>query len=255
MGFQFGGGCNSTATSSLSGVGAAQGFTLKPSEPGAVTASSFCFKPPVASAAATTSTASISSVFGSGSLSGFTFKPPDASAVTSSTVGSSSIFGAVPSGFNFKPPEPSSSTDAASNAAEADDEEEYKPPKPDSVKHSEEDAFYNVRCKLFYKKDEGWQDRGVGNLFLKPCDKKTQLLIRAETTLGNIMLNVLVTDKMPVGRQGTNNVSIVCVPNPPLDAAKKSKTPICMLIRVKTSDMADELLKHLTECKEKAASD
>ena len=46
--------------------------------------------------------------------------------------------------------------------------------------------FFPNRCKLFYKKDEGWAERGVGNLFLKPCGEKTQLLIRADTSIGNL---------------------------------------------------------------------
>jgi len=40
------------------------------------------------------------------------------------------------------------------------------------------------RCKLFYKKGEGWAERGIGNLYLKPSGEKTQLLVRADTTLG-----------------------------------------------------------------------
>lgn len=40
------------------------------------------------------------------------------------------------------------------------------------------------RCKLYYQKDGQWVDRGVGNLHLKPCEGKTQLLVRADTNLG-----------------------------------------------------------------------
>ena len=46
------------------------------------------------------------------------------------------------------------------------------------------------RCKLFYKKDSNWVEKGVGNLHLKELDDgKTQLLIRADTNLGGILIN------------------------------------------------------------------
>ena len=46
--------------------------------------------------------------------------------------------------------------------------------------------FFSVhcRCKLFAQQDGKYQERGIGNLFLKPCDTKTQLIIRADTPLG-----------------------------------------------------------------------
>ena len=40
------------------------------------------------------------------------------------------------------------------------------------------------RCKLFVQRDNSWKEKGVGNLHLKPCSGKTQLLIRADTSLG-----------------------------------------------------------------------
>lgn len=66
---------------------------------------------------------------------------------------------------------------------------------------------------------------------------------------GNILLNVLIPPKMPCTRTGKNNVLIVCVPNPPIDE-KNPTVPVTMLIRVKTSEDADELHKVLLEKKE-----
>ena len=43
----------------------------------------------------------------------------------------------------------------------------------------------HFRCKLFYQKDGAWTERGVGHLHLKKIDEKTQLLVRADTNLGN----------------------------------------------------------------------
>ena len=37
---------------------------------------------------------------------------------------------------------------------------------------------------MYYNKDGAWIEKGVGNLHLKPCSGKTQLLIRADTNLG-----------------------------------------------------------------------
>jgi len=70
---------------------------------------------------------------------------------------------------------------------------------------------------------------------------------------GNILLNILLTSNIPASRQGTNNVSLVCAPTTPQNSGDKcpSRTPTCMLIRVKTSDMADELFNHISKCKDK----
>ena len=54
------------------------------------------------------------------------------------------------------------------------------------------------RCKLFYKKGTEFADKGLGMLHLKPVDgsKKTQLLVRAETSLGNILLNIMLNKQV-----------------------------------------------------------
>lgn len=45
--------------------------------------------------------------------------------------------------------------------------------------------FFLHRCKLFYKKDNEFKEKGVGTLHLKPAgNEKTQLLVRADTNLG-----------------------------------------------------------------------
>jgi len=67
--------------------------------------------------------------------------------------------------------------------------------------------------------------------------------------LGNILLNIVLNKSIPVSRQGTNNVSLICVPNPPIEKTKDDKAPVCLLIRVKTSETADELLSQMNSCK------
>ncbi|KAM5332614.1 nuclear pore complex protein Nup50 [Glossophaga mutica] len=131
-----------------------------------------------------------------------------------------------------------------------DEEENDEPPKVVVTEVKEEDAFYSKKCKLFYKKDNEFKEKGVGTLHLKPtANQKTQLLVRADTNLGNILLNVLVPPSMPCTRTGKNNVLIVCVPNPPVDE-KNATSPVTMLIRVKTSEDADELHRVLVEKKD-----
>lgn len=54
------------------------------------------------------------------------------------------------------------------------------------------------RCKLFYKKDNEFKEKGVGTLHLKPTtNQKTQLLVRADTNLGGYLFfqvaQVLIT--------------------------------------------------------------
>ena len=59
----------------------------------------------------------------------------------------------------------------------------------------------------------------------------------------------MLTSSVPLAKQGKNNVSMVCVPNPPVDLKADAQKPVPMLIRVKTSDDADELLNKLNEMK------
>ncbi|KAF5929558.1 hypothetical protein HPG69_006280, partial [Diceros bicornis minor] len=189
-----------------------------------------------------------SSILGSlnsGPLTGFSFSS-----------GNSSLFGKdstqnkpVSSPFSTKTLE--SQAEGSNNECKGGDEEENdEPPKVVVTEVKEEDAFYSKKCKLFYKKDNEFKEKGVGTLHLKPTvNQKTQLLVRADTNLGNILLNVLIPPNMPCTRTGKNNVLIVCVPNPPIDE-KNATIPVTMLIRVKTSEDADELHKILLEKKD-----
>ncbi|NXR83026.1 NUP50 protein, partial [Pycnonotus jocosus] len=180
---------------------------------------------------------------GSGTLSSFSFTP-----------GNSGLFGKDANQAKSVTAASSSLLEAQKDTGGSDDkggeEEEEEPPKVIVNEVKEDDAFYSKKCKLFYKKDNEFKEKGVGTLHLKPAgNEKTQLLVRADTNLGNILLNVLIPPKMPCTRTGKNNVLIVCVPNPPIDE-KNPAVPVTMLIRVKTSEDADELHKILLEKKE-----
>ncbi|XP_014827636.1 PREDICTED: nuclear pore complex protein Nup50 [Poecilia mexicana] len=134
-------------------------------------------------------------------------------------------------------------------AADDKDEESEEPPKPEVKEVKEDDAFYSKKCKLFYKKESEFKEKGVGTLHLKrTAEGKTQMIVRADTNLGNILLNILVPSTLPCSRVGKNNVMVVCVPNPPVDD-KNPSVAVPLLIRVKTAEDADELHKTLEEKK------
>ncbi|XP_075066345.1 nuclear pore complex protein Nup50 isoform X2 [Mixophyes fleayi] len=176
----------------------------------------------------------------SGTAAGFSF-----------TAGAASLFGKDSSKTSSVTPSISVQTDSSGKNEESGggEEEEEEPPKVTVQAVKEEDAFFSKKCKLFYKKENEFKEKGVGTLHLKPVgDEKTQLLVRADTNLGNVLLNILVQPSMPCSRTGKNNVMIVCVPNPPIDE-KNPNVPVTMLVRVKTSEDADELHKILVEKK------
>ncbi|XP_076860948.1 nuclear pore complex protein Nup50 [Brachyhypopomus gauderio] len=172
-----------------------------------------------------------SSVLGSlasAGASGFSFSPSSSSSSSSSpslfggTVGT----GSSAATFSFTAAKTdtggSSRTAADENGA---DEESDEPPVPVVKEIKEKDAFYSKKCKLFYKKESEFKEKGVGTLHLKlVADGKLQLLVRADTNLGNILLNIMVPSSMPCTRTGKNNVMVVCVPNPPVDD-KNPATP------------------------------
>ena len=46
---------------------------------------------------------------------------------------------------------------------------------------------------------------------------KAILLMRNDTHLGKILLNISLSPQLPVSRAGKNNVLLMCPPNPPLN--------------------------------------
>lgn len=136
------------------------------------------------------------------------------------------------------PPAADKPADDKENGAVGGDDDEDEPPKVEFKAVVEEDSIFSQRCKVFVKNDGNFADRGVGTLYLKPVkdSKKVQLLVRADTNLGNILVNLILNDSIPTQRMGKNNVMLVCIPTP------ETEKPTPMLLRVKTSEEADELL-------------
>lgn len=125
-------------------------------------------------------------------------------------------------------------------------EENDEPPKVEYNPVVEKNSVYEKKCKIFIKKDDNYVDNGVGTLYIKKVDdnEKHQLLVRANTNLGTILMNLLLSSAIPCQRIGKNNVMLVCIPLPD---SKPPPTPV--LIRVKTSDEADQLLETLNKYK------
>lgn len=127
-----------------------------------------------------------------------------------------------------------------------ENEDEDAPPKVDYKPIVEENSVYEKKCKVSVKKDGNFIDKGVGTLYIKKVEEngKHQLLVRANTNLGNVLLNLILGSAIPTQRMGKNNVMMVCIPTPDY-----KPPPVPILIRVKTTEEADELLETLNKYK------
>lgn len=214
---------NSTATVAAATTTAAAQFSFSAA------------KSPTDSAGASVNAASTVTAAPTQSL--FSFKPTTA-------------FGSSSTGFSFssggfqapKPANNDNKDNADTNGGDANaDDESDEPPKVEFKPVVEEESIYSKRCKVFVKEEGDFKDRGTGTLYLKKVkDDKVQLIVRADTNLGNILLNFLLTSAAPPKRL-KNNAMIVCVPTPEADATK----PKSVLIRVKTEDDASELIQEI----------
>ena len=97
---------------------------------------------------------------------------------------------------------------------------------------------------------------------MKEEQSKAILLMRNDTTLGNILLNVCLSPQLPVSRAGKNNVLLMCPPNPPLELKPTNQSEeipvqsgsgeiVTYLIRVKTSQLADQLFELIKKLQSK----
>jgi len=148
--------------------------------------------------------------------------------------------------FSFgKPP------DSNQGKEEGEEDEDEEPPKVEFNPVVEEDARYSQRVKVYVKKGEKYNDCGVGTLYLKEVSGKFQAIVRADTSLGNLIFNIIITKDLPCQKLGKNNVMIICHPLPPT-ADPKTKTippPAPVLLKVKTEEEATQLLAEFEKCK------
>ncbi|CAG0883213.1 unnamed protein product [Cyprideis torosa] len=159
--------------------------------------------------------------------------------------------GVKPFSFGATPVAP-----ATAQTEDAQDEESDEPPKVEVKEVKEPEAFFSRRCKLFYRAEDSYKDKGVGTLHLKTLESgKTQLLVRADTNLGNILLNVCIDGVSATTK--TNGVIFSCIPHPPLDPSGKRiphDKPVIFLVKVRTAEMAEDLCKHMRNPPRKAAA-
>lgn len=168
--------------------------------------------------------------------SSFKFAPYQSSGTSAST-----------NGFTFSAPAISvTSASTESPAVNGDNDEDDTPPKVEFTPVIEKDYIYTIRCKIFVKKDGQFGDRGVGNLFLKQIEnsEKVQLIVRADTNLGNLLCNFILSESIPMQRMGKKDVMLVCLPTPDF-----KPPPVPILLRVKSPDEADTLLETLEKYK------
>lgn len=70
--------------------------------------------------------------------------------------------------------------------------------------------------------------------------QSVRLLLRNDTSLGNILMNVRLTAEVPMTLT-KNNLIVVCPANPPLGKEGEETGPVTYLIRVKTAQQAEQL--------------
>uniref|UniRef100_A0A182NB96 RanBD1 domain-containing protein n=1 Tax=Anopheles dirus TaxID=7168 RepID=A0A182NB96_9DIPT len=213
-------------------------------------------KPAAPAPSSTPAPAPSSGGFASGATKPFSFGAASSSTVSTSSpsfFAGASTFGTgkpAAGGFTFgnvaKPtatPDSSAAGAADKGATEAEADED-EPPKVEFTPVEEKDSLFSKRCKLFVKAAGSYSDRGVGTLHIKKVDGKVQLLVRADTSLGNILLNIILNESVPLQRMGKNNVMMICLPTP-----DSKPPPTSVLLRVKTTEEADELHETLLKYK------
>ncbi|CAN8026519.1 unnamed protein product, partial [Ixodes persulcatus] len=208
------------------------------------------------STASGVSTGGITFNFNTGSQASKVDMPGSSAISTSKSISGFPNLGAPAAGkptfsFTLAATAPTATQENSEGSDDDSDDEELSPPHPLRIEASFAEVCITLpcRCKLFHKKGDGYVERGVGTLHVKPLNGRHQLLLRADTSLGNILLNILLAPSLPVSRVGKNNVALVCVPNPPMDPNDTSPAPTTLLLRVRTAEDADELRDTLNRYK------
>ena len=107
-------------------------------------------------------------------------------------------------------------------------------------KPADDNSLLTIRAKLFYKKGAEFAELGVGTVKVQSSSKGVvHMLMRNDTALGNILLNVKVTKEMPLSTNKKSVLMVCPTPNPPLSAWEG---PVTYLLRVKTDEMAGQIL-------------
>lgn len=160
---------------------------------------------------------------------------------STATIPSFSFSASTPISFGGAPAAKPTSTEDT-NKEDVDDD----PPKMEFTPVVEKDYLYTTRCKMFVKKEKEFSDRGVGNLYVKSIEnsEKVQIILRADTNLGNLLCNFILSENIPVTRLGKKDVMMVCLPTP-----CSNPPPVPILLRVKSPEEADKLFETLNKYK------
>ncbi|XP_039439005.1 nuclear pore complex protein Nup50-like [Culex pipiens pallens] len=117
-------------------------------------------------------------------------------------------------GFSFaKVAKPTKDSKPDEKATADDDEDESS--KVEFTPIKEKDSIFSKRCKLFVKTDGNYSDSGIGTLHIKKVDVKMQVLVRADTSIGQILLNIILNEVVPVqGDEATTDVGAAAGKDP-----------------------------------------
>lgn len=156
------------------------------------------------------------------------------SSASTATIPSFSFSASTPISFGATPISNPTSTEETNKEEDAEDE----PLKVEFTPVVEKDYLYTTRCKMFVKKDKEFSDRGVGNLYLKSIEnsEKVQVILRADTNLGNLLCNFILSDGIPITRFGKKDIMLICLPTP-----DSKPPPVPVLLRVKSPEEAETL--------------
>jgi len=176
------------------------------------------------------------------SSGGFSFKPSSASNTPGNSLFGKPVGSTSFTGFGGLVGKPADSTEQKEEEKPAEDE---TPPQPEKVDHVDKEALYHIKCKLFLKSGDSWNEKGLGIANLKECNGKVQLLIRNDTTMGTVILNTLLHENMPVSKSGKNGLLMVVT-----GEDEKIETYLCRV----NKDKVEEFYDKLTEYKKGAPS-
>lgn len=136
---------------------------------------------------------------------------------------------------------PATKTESKPETSKTEEDDEYVPPEPEKKVLVEEGSEFEVKVKMYFMIEKTWTDRGTGMAFLKRKEGSAHLVVRAENSLGTIMLNNVLKKEIKITSSGDKAFSFVTVPNPPVEPKNPEKAfPI--LLRVKTKDLKEEFL-------------
>ena len=107
--------------------------------------------------------------------------------------------------------------------------------------------FY--RIKLYFRKGKKYEALGRAWMHIKSLDSgKHQLLVRAENSIGTILLNVLLAEQLPLNRM-KKDVILSAMTKDPGDPKDDTIKSVCYLIRTVSESDAQEVETKIKEYK------